>query len=169
MPRRRSRGDVPRTESVFLGATPAELESWRASAEADGLALADWIRGLCALRVGRQRAGLPATGELAPTLPTARAEARVRELIREVPRPGDAAIAEETGLTVDQVRRLREAEGVSGPAQARLAPGARRWREVVGPLFAAGRSVDEIAALTGYKRRSVQTYLSTLRREAREG
>lgn len=164
--RRPASPDGPRTERVYLGATPAEVARWTAAAEADGLRIRDWVRYLCDLRARRQDAGLPPSGEIAPR-PDALA-ARVLELARQEPRPTDAQIAASVGASLDTVRRIRERAGIRTAPEIPLPAGARRWREVVGPLLAEGLDASAIAERTGYPRRTVQTYLSALRREAKE-
>lgn len=150
---------ISRNQALRIALTDAELEVIRDAAAEAEVTMADWARGLLVRQAQRVTAGLGVNLDLPPAEDPAQVTERAIDAALAIkPRLSDPAIADRLNLTVDVVRRHREARGVEGVAPVAAKP----WEAPIRAAHAQGLATREIAESTGYSYRSVQQYLSEL-------
>lgn len=153
---------TPRPHEVRIPVTDGERAE--ITAAAGDTPVATWARALLLAQARRLNAGLPVNLDARPAEDPVRATERALDAaLAEVPRLSDPAIAERLELTVDVVRRHREAAGIeAAPGQAF----GTAWEGPIREAHARGLLTREIAEATGYTVRTVQQRLSQLRLKA---
>lgn len=149
---------APRKFDLRVPLTDAEKSE--IAAAAGDTPVATWARGLLLAQARRLNAGLPVNLDARPVEDPVRATERALDAaLAEEPRLSDPAIAERLGLTVDVVRRHREAAGIAPAPTPKL---GAAWEAPIREAHARGLLTAEIAAATGYSVRTVQQRLSEL-------